>query len=171
MKSFIVSAFLVCFAPMLSASPSEAESQISELFSRMTQAWEDGNGAAWGESFIPDADFTVWFGMELEGRKAIAGGHQFIFDNFYGGTSYQLVVRKVRFLTSEIVIVHLTGSVVRPGEPLPQEPDTVPMAVVQSTDSGWKVVAFHNTAFAVSRYGRNGDIRAFKGRRESDIDQ
>lgn len=150
---------------MLSARPNDAEWQISELFSRVSQAWNAGDGAAWGESFVVDADFTVWFGMELKVRKAIAGGHQFIFDNFYEGTRYQLVVRKVRFLTSEVAIVHLTGSVVWPGEPLPPEPDTVPMAVVQSTDSGWNVVAFHNTAFAVSRYGRNGNIRVFTGRR------
>ena len=44
-----------------------AESQIRELFAAMTQAWEQGDGAAWGASFVPDADFTVWFGLQLEG--------------------------------------------------------------------------------------------------------
>lgn len=166
MQRFFSLAILACFAPMLSANPGHAESQISELFSKMTEAWENRDGVAWGESFVPDADFTVWFGMELEGKEAIAAGHQFIFDRFYGGTSYKLAVKKIRFLTPEIAIVHLVGSVVEQGEPLPAEPDSVPMAVVQKTGSGWKVVAFHNTPFAVSRYGRNGDIRAFKGRKD-----
>ena len=106
----------------------------------------------------------MWFGLQLHGQEAIAQGCQFIFDRFYADTSYELTVRKIRFLSPVGAIVHLEGPVVAPGEGLPGEPDSVPLAVVQKVAGQWQIAAFHNTPFAVEQYARDGDLRRFKAR-------
>lgn len=141
------------------------EAEIRMIFEDLESAWKAGDGTAWGSAFLPDADFTVWFGLQIHGQEPIAKGHQFIFDRFYRDTAYELVVRKIRFLSSRAAVVHLEGTVLSQGESMPSEPDSVPLAVVQKVASGWKIAAFQNTPFAVEKYGRNGDLRAFKGRR------
>lgn len=153
----------------------QSSEEVRRLFSQMTQAWRSGDGAAWAAAFVPDADFTVWFGLQLHGQKAIAEGHQFIFDTFYANTSYELRVENIQFLSPTVAVVHLTGSVVAPGEDLPGEPDSVPLAVVQKVSGEWKVVAFQNTPFAVkqlqSQLGGHGDLRILKGRLAIPVDQ
>ena len=143
------------------------QAEIHKVFSNLTSAWAAGDGKAWGSAFLPDADFTVWFGLQLQGREAIAGGHQFIFDRFYRNTRYELSVRQIRFLSDSAAVVHLEGTVLSKGETMPGEPDSVPMAVVQKVQGDWKIAAFQNTPFAVEKYGRNGDLRDFKGRRKA----
>jgi len=140
------------------------EVQIRQIFENLTSAWKAGDGQAWGAAFLPDADFTVWFGLRIQGQEPIAQGHQFIFDRFYKDTSYELVVRKIRFLSSSAAVVHLEGTVLNEGASMPSEPDSVPLAVVQKVEGSWKIAAFQNTPFAVEKYGGNGDLRAFKGR-------
>jgi uncharacterized protein (TIGR02246 family) len=135
-KSFLMAMLLL---PLLTNAAEEgvadeqSSKQIRQLFAEMTEAWRAGDGEAWASAFLPDADFTVWFGLQLHGQEAIAEGHQFIFDRFYANTSYELQVKDIRFLSPSAAVVHLNGSVVDFGEDLPEEPDSVPLAVLQKT--------------------------------------
>lgn len=124
-------------------------------------AWRDGDGEAWGRCFTEDADFTTWFGLRLSGREDIASGHQGIFDTFYANTVYDLRVETLRFLSDDVVLVALLGSVVEIGEQEPSTPQTVPLAVMARGADGWKVTAFQNTYAGAMDSGRvNGDLRA-----------
>lgn len=100
--------------------------------------------------FTDDADFTVWFGLELKGREAIASGHQFVFDSVYPDTVFELDIRQLRFLGPDTAMVHLKGRLTKVGEPRSDAPDAVPMAVLKRVRDNWKVIAFHNTPFLVN---------------------
>jgi uncharacterized protein (TIGR02246 family) len=139
------------------------EIAIYGVFERLTEAWRDGDGNAWANEFVEDADFTVWFGFILKGREQIAWGHQLIFDTFYADTVFELGIRQIRFVTPDVAIVHLNGSVVREGEARAEESDAVPMAVLRQDDSHWKIVAFQNTPNAADEMrNKSGDLRLFK---------
>lgn len=140
----------------------KAELQISRVFDQLTEAWRIGNGNAWADAFVDDADFTVWFGLAIKGKEQIAWGHQLIFDNFYADTVFEFDIRQIRFIRPDVAIVHLNGSVVRNGENLPAEPDAVPMAVLEQVGDDWKIVAFQNTPFVVNEFRANGDLKRFK---------
>lgn len=128
-------------SPGRSVSDGEA---IAKVFEGLSDAWADGDGERWGSHFTADADFMVWFGLPLEGREAIAQGHQWVFDTVYSGTRYLFDIRKIRTLTPDIVVVHLAASVVEPGDAPPESPHTLPIAVLRRTAEGWKIVAFQN---------------------------
>jgi len=151
--------------PVMSAadgSQSEAELQIVRVFEQLTEAWRTGNGNAWADAFVEDADFTVWFGLFIKGKEQIAWGHQLIFDNFYADTVFEFEIRQVRFVRPDVAIIHLSGSVVKNGENIPAEPDAVPMAVLERIDTDWKIVAFQNTPYVVNEFRANGDLKRFK---------
>lgn len=138
------------------------EKKITALFDQLESAWRAGDGNAWADAFVEDADFTVWFGLGLNGREQIAFGHQMIFDNFYAGTVFDMTIRQVRFVRPDVAIVHLNGSVLRDADTPPAEPDAVPMAVLEREGGDWRIVAFQNTAFVVNEFRNNGDIKRFK---------
>lgn len=117
---------------------------IKSVFEGLSEAWEQADGDAWGSYFTDDADFTVWFGLHLDGRKKIAEGHQWVFDTVYPNTRYEFEVTDLKFLKSDIAVVHLNASIIEPGGELPAEPHTLPVAVLQNIDNIWKVVMFHN---------------------------
>lgn len=145
-----------------SADDPGREAEIRDVVKRLSEAWRAGDGSAWAAEFADDADFTVWFGLRLRGKKDIAFGHQMIFDSFYANTAFELEVQGIRFLGDDYAVVHLAGSVVRDGESIPEEPDAVPIAVLERQDNAWKIVAFQNTPFAVSQFRTNGDIKRLK---------
>jgi len=138
------------------------EEEIRQVFSSLTEAWRNADGEAWGMHFVEDADFTVWFGLELKGREAIAAGHQYIFDGVYANTAFELEVRQLRPIGTNVSVAHLRGYVVNDGEERPEEPDAVPVAVLQRVDDGWKLVTFHNTANIVEELGESIPLETFK---------
>ena len=143
-------------APALSTeSDSRIEDEIGRVFTGLTEAWRNADGEAWGAYFAEDADFTVWFGLELKGRQAISSGHQYIFDGVYANTAFELEVRQLRKLSSDVVVAHLKGFVVKAGEVRSEKPDAVPVAVLQHIDGNWKIVTFHNTANVVEEIGES----------------
>ena len=138
------------------------EAQIIAVISELTEAWRLGDGNAWADAFVEDADFTVWFGLSLKGREQIAWGHQLIFDSFYKDTVFDLAVRQVRFLGEDVAIAHLEGAIIEDGQESPAEPDAVPIVILHRADDDWKIVAFQNTPFVVNEFRTNGDLKRFK---------
>lgn len=161
-KLLALLALALLVPPAVSAQGAEDEAAIRDLVTALSEAWTAGDAEAWAAPFADDADFTVWFGLTLSGREEIAQGHGFIFDGIYAETVFDLEVRKVRFLGPDIAIAHLEGRVAAAGEPLPEEPSAVPLAVLSRGERGWEIVAFQNTPFAVEQYGQSGDIRRLK---------
>lgn len=137
-----------------------SRSAIESVIEALVEAWRKGDGAAWGDCFTQDADFTTWFGLRLTGRDSIASGHQEIFDTFYADTVYNLKVEYVRFLGDDVALVALAGSIVGSGEDEPHVPQTVPLAVMVKSATDWKVAAFQNTfAGEIEARRVDGDLR------------
>ena len=156
-KPLCLTLLFVSISVAVAAQPSperqDDETAIRSVVAGLTQAWTDGDGEAWGSAFADDADFTVWFGLPIAGRDEIARGHAFIFDSVYAGTTYHLNVRGIRFLGPDVAVVHLEGRVASEGAPLPENPDSVPLAVMAREADGWKIVAFQNTPHLIDELG------------------
>ncbi|PKA84408.1 uncharacterized protein (TIGR02246 family) [Ulvibacter sp. MAR_2010_11] len=122
----------------------ETNNDVKKIFEGLSDAWEQADGNAWGNYFSDDADFTVWFGLHLKGRREIADGHQWVFDTVYPNTRYEFTITNEKYLSPEIAVVHLDASIIEPGKELPEEAHTLPVAVVQKIEGEWKIVMFHN---------------------------
>jgi uncharacterized protein (TIGR02246 family) len=125
----------------------EAESAVIELMDRMAQAWERGDGQAYGGLFSDDAQYVTAPGERLHGREAIAQSHQRVFDTFFKGTrlgrDYPV---RFRALDPEVVLVEASGSVLFPGErETGVPPNGLMTLVIKKEASGWRIVSFQNT--------------------------
>lgn len=123
----------------------EDEKAIRAIIAKLAEDWTAGDARAWAEPFAEDADFTVWNGIQLKGREAIACGHEQIFSTFYKDTKQQIAVRSIRFLRDDVAVVHVEGSVVKKGEEFPASPQVVPVFVLVKSKGGWQISVFQNT--------------------------
>jgi uncharacterized protein (TIGR02246 family) len=73
---------------------------------RMIDAWNAGDGAAFAAPFSDTADFIAFEGTHLKGRRAIAEFHQRLFDTDLAGTRLEGNVKFVRFLKSDVAVMH-----------------------------------------------------------------
>ncbi|MBT8300939.1 MAG: SgcJ/EcaC family oxidoreductase, partial [Maribacter sp.] len=131
MKNLIL-AIILLISTSLSAqvsSQSETSEQIKKVIQTLVDAWSEGDAESFASNFTENADFTVWFGMQLNGQKEIAFGHSIIFKEFYANTKWDLNINKIRFIGEDYALVHCSGSVLKKGTKNSDEPDAVPLLI------------------------------------------
>lgn len=143
-------ALLLIAVPSANAQNKTSENpdmtEIRQLFQSTADAWGSADAVKFADCFTDDVDYTVWNGFRFSGRKANIEGHQQIFGTIYKGTTLQLNIGKIRFLSPTIAIVLYDASMKNSkGEPMPGVPSVRPMAVVQKLNEKWLIAAFQNT--------------------------
>ncbi|MFM1655201.1 SgcJ/EcaC family oxidoreductase [Brevibacillus sp. B_LB10_24] len=121
---------------------------IGEIFAALREAWNRGDGAAFGECFTEDADYVTFSGQHLKGRKQIAEVHQWLFDGPLKGSLLESSAQTEllpRFVTSEVAIVHGLGEVkLSETHSDPDDRSSINTNVVVKRNGAWKITAFHN---------------------------
>lgn len=119
---------------------------LRDLFHHLMEAWDRGDGQAFAASFTEDADYINVTGAYLQGRQAIAAGHQQIFETFYRGSRLEGFIKSIRFLSDDIALVHLHGRPQMPGQPTtaPEAYSIQTLVAIREAD-GWRGTAFQNT--------------------------
>ena len=135
-------------APHALNQHSADETAIRENVRQLETGWNTKNGAVFAKPFAEDADYVVINGMYLKGRPTIEKMHQQIFDTIFKDTTLTLKVRQIRFLRSDVAVVHVDGHRDGPTKDLVQ--DALLTLVMTKEKDRWIVAAFQNTA-VVSR--------------------
>jgi len=126
---------------------------IHALLRRVVDGWNRGDAEAMAAVFDDDADYIVFNGIQLKGRQQIALVHQQLFDTFLkgtrlggGGQGEGDLGNTVRFLTTDVALVHSRGGVQRSGqsEPSPEQ-NSIQTFVVVKRKGQWSVASFQNT--------------------------
>jgi uncharacterized protein (TIGR02246 family) len=123
------------------------ETAIRQLFENLVTSWNKGDGEAYAAQFTKDSDYIAFDGTHFKGRRANAENHQRLFDTFLkGSTLEQQRVTALRFLTPEVALLHMTGTVklkwqksVAPGR------FSIQTLVAVKQNGEWKFAAFQNT--------------------------
>ncbi len=120
---------------------------VLDLVERLADAWDRGDGEAYGSLFSEDAQYVTAPGERLHGAKAIAESHRRIFSTFFRETRLgRGYPREVRPLTPDVVLVEASGSVLFPGEKEEDVPPNGLMTLVVRRDGeNWRIVSFQNT--------------------------
>jgi uncharacterized protein (TIGR02246 family) len=126
------------------------QAAINGLLELMREAWDRGDGAAYGSAFTDDARYVTASGTRSVGREQIAASHQQIFDSFFAGTRlHSLYPTEFQPVAPGVVLVHTSGAVLFPGE---REESVAPKGlltmVAVDSDDGWKIASFANTPIA-----------------------
>ena len=153
-KSFVVVALLVTSAiavfgqgsKSLNARSAADEAAIRALVRKCVEGWNKGSGQAFAAQFAEESDYVVVNGMHIKGRAQNASAHQQIFDTFYKGTRLWAQVKSVRFLKSDVALMHTVSRILKPGEAdASPEPEAIQTWTVSKHGKEWLVDAFHNT--------------------------
>ncbi|MFN2390713.1 MAG: SgcJ/EcaC family oxidoreductase [Pyrinomonadaceae bacterium] len=74
--------------------------------------------------------------------------HQRIFDTIYKDTKLKIEIRQIRFLRSDVAIIHTKANVVKKDDAFPTVAGAFPSLVLSKDGGKWQIVAFQNTANA-----------------------
>ena len=123
-----------------------ASAIATELLSRLEDAWNRGDGAAFGAVYRPDASFVTVQGLHIEGAEGIGAGHAGIFATIYAGSVNAMQLVSARELTDGVVLSVSHHTLQVPAGPLAGTHEARSTSVlVRDPDDGWGVAATHNT--------------------------
>src|SRR6201988_5494261 len=145
MKKLVTLALLTLFAVSASAQNNHAadESAMREAVKQLETGWNTKSGATFAKPFAEDADYVVINGMYIKGRAVIETQHQRIFDTIFKDTTLSLTVKQIRFLRSDVAVVHVSGQRVGPAKEHNQEAMITLMLTKEK--QGWVIAAFQHT--------------------------
>ena len=127
------------------AAPGPDEREIRALVDHMFDGWGRGDAAAYHADVTDDADYVSFDGSRRNKADSIRS-HENLFRTVLYGSRLTGQVESVRFLTPDVAVVHLTGSVVEGWrQRMRQRRLSRQTMVVVRRDGRWQVTAFHNT--------------------------
>jgi uncharacterized protein (TIGR02246 family) len=122
------------------------EQALHDLFQKLQEAWNQGDGQTYAASFTEDADYINVTGAYLKGQQAIATVHQQLFETLFQGSRLEGFVKQIRFLREDIALLHLHGRPRVPGQEIPApEQYSIQTLVAIKQAGGWSITAFQNT--------------------------
>jgi uncharacterized protein (TIGR02246 family) len=116
------------------------ENAIREIHRRMIDAWNEGNGEAFVESLTDDADFVVFEGTHLKGRREAASFTKRVFDTVVKGSRLEGEVKFVRFLSPGTAVMHAVVRTAPAGrtETTSEGRDSMELYVMTKRDGAWR---------------------------------
>ena len=134
----------------LAAIPTDG---ILDIVAGRTAAWAAKDAEAYASAFATDLRFINPTGVLVSGRDAFRATHVFLFNGPFAGSTLNLAVREIQFLTGTVAIVYLDLSIsgyafLPPG--VSPSNDGVARArvtwVVEKQKGEWQIVFMQNTS-------------------------
>src|ERR671913_1065618 len=138
------------------------EEAVRNLYRELMDGWNRGSGEAFAAVFTKDGDLVAFDGTHFEGRAEIALFHQELFDKWLKDTRLVGRVKDVRFLSSDVAVMHAVGSTVMRGktEPAPER-DSIQTLIATRQSGEWRLAAFQNTRLRIMRNGTTFLVSTF----------
>ncbi|WP_432845829.1 SgcJ/EcaC family oxidoreductase [Amycolatopsis sp. CA-161197] len=121
--------------------------EVLTVLSRLADAWNSGDAAAYASLFTEDADYVTFFGMRLPGRELIESSHRALFEGPLRGSKIGGPGdASVRFPAEDVaVVVSGGGSALDGGDAVAQGRESTLTFVLVRSGTGWLITAFQNT--------------------------
>lgn len=120
------------------------ERAIYASVEQIVKGWNAKSGEQFARPFAADSDYVVINGMHIKGRAANAAGHQQIFDTIYKDHDIAATVEQMRFLRSDVVVVHVLAELF-PKADRNQVTKARLILVMVKNAGKWEIEAFQNT--------------------------
>jgi uncharacterized protein (TIGR02246 family) len=116
---------------------------ISALLDELVDAWNGGDGTAYGAAFTADASYVTYVGTVYHGGADIGRAHQVLFGSFLKGTRLASKTTSIRFYGADVAVVLTRGDTYKKNPGRLRKVQT--FTVVRQGDGRWRVAAFQNT--------------------------
>jgi uncharacterized protein (TIGR02246 family) len=125
--------------------------EIKQIISRQQEAWNRADAAEFSKYCDASVSFTTILGKVYFGRNLFDERHAEIFATIFHGSALNMSIQRIHFPNPDVAIVDLNAAVsnyqVLPtGITAPTDGvlRTSLMQVFIRTESGWRMVAYHN---------------------------
>ncbi|WP_405150001.1 SgcJ/EcaC family oxidoreductase [Nocardia salmonicida] len=116
---------------------------IRALVQRSQDAWNRGDGAAYGACFTADATDVTFAGTVYHGGVEIGRAHQALFDSFLKGTRLTVQILEIRRYGSDTAIVVTRGEASKGDAKKLGKLATY--TVIRDADGQWRIAAVQKT--------------------------
>jgi uncharacterized protein (TIGR02246 family) len=117
--------------------------EITALLHRSQDAWNHGDGAAYGACFTTDATDVTFAGTVYRGADDISRAHQALFDSFLKGTRLHLEVVEIRLPAPDTAIAVMRGEVAKKSPKRLGKRATY--TLIRDADGAWLIAAVQKT--------------------------
>jgi len=121
------------------------EGAIQAILQQLETAWNAYDSVGFAALFAEDANFIHIFGGQLDGRIPIETAHRVIFNTIYGGSHASFMLRRIRFVRSDVAVAFAHMHVKFKENNETREIETRPTLIVVKEQAKWQIVTFQNT--------------------------
>jgi len=120
---------------------------IESLISKLRENWDNGDYKSYGNLFDKQAEYITFLGDRLIGNEQIAIAHQKLFEDILKGSKMQqLSIKRIRFLSENCAIIHLTGAInPKPQKEISDSRKSIQTLTATKQNGEWKFSSFQNT--------------------------
>jgi uncharacterized protein (TIGR02246 family) len=132
---------------MSAADQQTDEAAIRVLQERQAEAWNRHDAKAYADLFAEDGDVVNVVGWWWKGRSEIESKLTTAFAFVFRDSALTITDVKVRFLTADIAIAHVSWTMkgARTPPSIPEPRQGIQMQVLQRRPVGWLIASFQNT--------------------------
>jgi uncharacterized protein (TIGR02246 family) len=120
------------------------ESIARDVLSRLEEAWNAGDGTAFGAPYRPDASFVTIRGEMAHGPE-IGAGHAQILTSIYLGSTNRMELLEAQRVSDDVIVATSRNTLDAPHGPLAGVHAALSTSVLVRTGDEWRVAATQNT--------------------------
>jgi uncharacterized protein (TIGR02246 family) len=121
------------------------DESMRTVLDQLQDAWNSGDGEAFAAPYADDAEFVTVQGTRVTGRRAIAAGHQGIFDTIYAGSTNSMELLHTHPVTGGVQLALTRNTLSVPAGPLAGVRQALGTVVLRENGAGWEIVSTQNT--------------------------
>lgn len=126
----------------------DAESAARELYEKIIQAWNKRNARDFALLFASNGSIVGYDGSQVDGQLEIGAHISEVFSH-HQTAAYVTIVREVRPVSSDAVLLRANAGMVPPGKAeINPERNTVQSLVAARKGAKWEIALFQNTPAA-----------------------
>jgi uncharacterized protein (TIGR02246 family) len=119
---------------------------VRRLYTQLMDGWNTGSAEAFAAPFAEECVFIAFDGSRFRSRETLVRVHEPLFRTHLRGMRLVGEVGDVRFLGTDVAVMHATGRTILRGAARPAaERDSIQTLVALRHQGVWRLVAFQNT--------------------------
>jgi len=123
----------------------EAEGAARELYEKLIQAWNKRNARDFALLFASNGSIVGYDGSQVDGQMDV-GAHVSEIFSHHQTAVYVTIVREVRPISSDVVVLRANAGMVPPGkDELNPDRNAVQSMVAARKGAKWEIALFQNT--------------------------
>ena len=126
----------------------EAEGAARELYEKLIQAWNKRNARDYALLFASNGSIVGYDGSQVDGQLDVGAHISEIFSH-HQTAAYVTIVREVRTISSDVVVLRANAGMVPPGkDELNPDRNAVQSMIAARKGGKWEIALFQNTPAA-----------------------